>query len=305
MNNLQRRTMEILDKGEEGDLASLWCDRVITAMVVLNVVAVVLETVHWLAAREHEAFVRFEHFSIAFFSIEFLLRLWSAGARYGHGKAWQGRKGYLLSFSGIVDIVSILPFYLQLLLPGFDLRILRILRLIRLLKLSHYSTAIEDLLEAVRAERRAFGATLYLLSIALTLTAALMYFAERDMQPDKLGSIPQAMYWSAITLTTVGYGDVSPVTPIGRFVSVFTALLGVSTVAMLTGIVASSFANQVARRRVIYEAELREALKDGTISQDEEGILARLAERFDFTEQQLADMRMEAEKKVSGQASDI
>ena len=301
---LQRRVMEILDKGEDGDRVSLWCDRVITVMVILNVIAVVLETVPWLEHLEHTLFVRFEIFSIAFFSIEFLLRLWSSGARFGAGRAWEGRKAYLLSFSGIVDLVSILPFYLQMLFPGLDLRVLRILRLVRLLKLSHYSSAIEDLVEAVRAERRAFGATLYLLSIALTLTSALMYYAEGAAQPEKLASIPHAMYWSAITLTTVGYGDVSPVTPIGQVISVFTALLGVSTVAMLTGIVASSFANQVARRRVVYEAELREALKDGHISKAEEVELARLSERFDFTEQQLADMRAEVEEEIAPRKPD-
>ena len=295
MNNLQRRTMEILDKGEDGDRASIWSDRVITLMVVLNVIAVVLETVDWFEAMGHDVFLNFERFSVAFFSLEFALRLWSAGARFGAGQAWQGRRAYLLSFGGIVDIVAILPFYLQFLFPGLDLRVLRILRLVRLLKLSHYSTAIEDLVEAVRAERRAFGATLYLLSIALTLTSALMFYAEGEAQPEKFASIPQAMYWSAITLTTVGYGDVSPVTPIGRVISVFTAFLGVSTVAMLTGIVASSFANQVARRRVAYEAELREALKDGQISRQEEAELARLREQFDFTDRQIADMRAEVE----------
>lgn len=305
MNKIQRRTMEILDKGEDGDRASIWCDRVITLMVVLNVIAVVLETVPAIEMEKHAVFVTFEIFSIAFFTVEFLLRLWSAGARFGEGRAWQGRRAYLLSFSGIVDLVAILPFYLQFLFPGLDLRVLRILRLVRLLKLSHYSTAIEDLVEAVRAERRAFGATLYLLSIALTLTSALMFYAEGEVQPEKFASIPHAMYWSAITLTTVGYGDVSPVTPIGRVISVFTAFLGVSTVAMLTGIVASSFANQVARRRVVYEAELRAALKDGKISRQEEAELARLRERFDFTDQQLADMWAEvegdlAEKKPGG-----
>jgi voltage-gated potassium channel len=289
--NLQRRTMEILDRGKEGDRASIWCDRVITTMVILNVIAVVLETVSWLEHLEHSLFARFELFSIAFFTVEFLLRLWSSGARFGAGRAWQGRRAYLLSFSGVVDIVSILPFYLQMLFPGLDLRILRILRLVRLLKLSHYSTAIEDLVEAVRAERRAFAATLYLLSIALTLTSALMYFAERGVQPDKFSSIPHAMYWSAITLTTVGYGDVSPMTPLGRAISVLTAFLGVSTVAMLTGIVASSFANQVTRRRVLYEAQLREALADGKISGEEEMMLEQLREEFDFTPRQIAEIR--------------
>jgi len=220
MSKLQRRTMEILEMGGDGDRASLWCERVITLMVVLNVIAVVLETVPALEVGARDVFLHFERFSIAFFSLEFLLRLWSAGARFGAGRAWQGRRAYLLSFGGIIDIDAILPFYLQFLFPGLDLRVLRILRLVRLLKLSHYSTAIEDLVEAVRAERRAFGATLYLLAIALTLTSALMFYAEGGVQPEKFASIPHAMYWSAITLTTVGYGDVSPVTPIGRVISV-------------------------------------------------------------------------------------
>jgi voltage-gated potassium channel len=290
--------MEILDNGEDGDRASLWCDRVITLMIILNVIAVTLETVEWIEAMARDVLLHFERFSVAFFTVEFLLRLWSEGARFGVGRAWQGRRAYLLSFGGIVDIVAILPFYLQFLFPGLDSRVLRILRLVRLLKLSHYSTAIEDLVEAVRAERRAFGATLYLLAIALTLTSALMYFAESEAQPDKLSSIPQAMYWSAITLTTVGYGDVSPVTPIGRVISVFTAFLGVSTVAMLTGIVASSFANQVARRRVIYEAELRKALSDGHISAEEEASLKRLGEQFDFSEGQIEEMRADVTQKI-------
>ena len=300
MSKLQRRTMEILEMGGDGDRASLWCERVITLMVVLNVIAVVLETVPALEAGARDVFLHFERFSIAFFTVEYLLRLWSAGARFGAGRAWQGRRAYLLSFGGIIDIASILPFYLQFLFPGLDLRVLRILRLVRLLKLSHYSTAIEDLVEAVRAERRAFGATLYLLAIALTLTSALMFYAEGEVQPEKFASIPHAMYWSAITLTTVGYGDVSPVTPIGRVISVLTAFLGVSTVAMLTGIVASSFATQVARRRVAYEAELREALKDGRLSRLEEAELERLRERFGFTDQQIADMRAKVEGGMAG-----
>lgn len=297
MKALRRRTMEILDKGADGDRASLWCDRVITVLVLLNVLAVVLETLPWLSSRDRSVFLWFERVSIAFFTLEYLLRLWSAGARFGEGRAWQGRRAYLLSFGGIIDIVSILPFYLQMLFPGLDLRVLRILRLVRLLKLSHYSTAIEDLLEAVRAERHAFVAAFYLLSIALILTSALMYFAENEVQPDKFASIPHAMYWSAITLTTVGYGDVVPVTPVGRIISVFTAFLGVSTVALLTGIVASSFANQMARRRVIFEAELRKAYHDGDLDPAEVDEIERLRQRFDLPDEMVAQMRAQVRRE--------
>ena len=113
-----------------------------------------------------------------------------------------------------------------------------------------------------------------------------MYYAENFHQPDKFSSIPNAMYWSLITLTTVGYGDVSPVTTVGKFISIFTAFLGVSIVAMLTGIVASAFTNQVARKKVIFEDQIREAMKDGVLDEDEQRLLGKLRLEFGLSEDQ-------------------
>ena len=153
---------------------------------------------------------------------------------------------------------------------GVDLRWLRVLRLVRLLKISHYSSALEDLFSAIYQERRSFLAALYLMGIALFLSSSLMYLAEYDAQPEKFASIPQTMWWALITLTTVGYGDVYPITPLGQAIGAFTALLGVCTVALLTGIVASAFSNQMASREAIFEAEIASALSDGVVTDDEQ-----------------------------------
>lgn len=297
MAGFQRRIMQILDRAEEGDRASIICDAVIAGMVLANVAVILAQSVATLDAVHGPVFDAFETFSVAFFTIEYALRIWAAGARFGPGRAARGRRTYLFSFYGIVDLLAIAPYYLQVLVPGLDLRILRAVRLVRLLKLSHYSSAIEDLAEAIRTERRALGATLYLLAIALTLSSTMMYFAESDAQPEKFSSIPAAMYWSLITLTTVGYGDVTPVTVAGKAISVLTALLGVSTVALLTGIVASGFAEQLSRRRVIFETQLRRAYADGHIDAGEAEALARLQERFDLSDDQVAEMRTRVERE--------
>lgn len=126
-----------------------------------------------------------------------------------------------------------------------------------------------------------------------------MYFAEHSAQPDKFGTIPESLYWAAITLTTVGYGDVSPVTWMGKVIAVMTAFMGVCTVALLTGIVANAFANQLARRRAIFEAELRQALKDGELHEDEIARLEQMKKAFNLSDNQaqsiLANVEMESQ----------
>ncbi len=285
----RRRLYELLEKGDDSDVYSLWIDRFFTLLVLFNIAAVIAESVPTLYQHYGSWFHQFEVFSVVVFTAEYALRLWTVPER-AELSPMAERKRYALSFHGLVDFLAILPFYLQLLFPGADLRVLRVLRLIRVLKLSHYSSAIEDLFEAIRAEKRSFIATLYILLIVILLSSSLMFFAEHDAQPEKFATIPHSIYWAVITLTTVGYGDVSPVTPIGQVLSLFTAFMGVCTVAMLTGIVASSFANQMARRRVIYEEELRSAYADGVLDDSERAILDALQEKFDLTDEQVAQL---------------
>jgi voltage-gated potassium channel len=190
----------------------------------------------------------------------------------------------VLSFHGLVDLLAILPFFLQAFLPGLDLRFLRVVRIMRILKLSHYSTALEDLLASIYAERDAFISALYLLALSILITSCLMYFAEHALQPDKLGTIPDAMWWSIVTITTVGYGDVTPVSPWGKVIGAFTALSGVFTVALLTGIVASAFATRVRTHELEFITEVEELLKDGQVDAKEQRTIEHLRREFSITE---------------------
>ena len=283
----QQRMAEIMNKGRFGDRISKRVDLALSLLILANLIAVCLESVDRIAAVYGPQLFAFEMISVTVFATEYVLRLWSAPMRsdLGGESATGKRLNYMFSFTGIVDLLALLPSFLQWLIPGADLRWLRVLRMIRLLKLSHYSSALEDLISAIYEERRAFGAALYLLGIALFLASALIYVAENKIQPDVFSSIPETMWWAIITLTTVGYGDVSPVTPLGKLIGALTALMGVCTVALLTGIVGNAFANQLEKRKAIFEAEVDHALSDGIITSDEAAHIDRLRQEFNLSEE--------------------
>ena len=283
----QKRVFEIIEKGGVEDRASQFCDLLLFGLIVLNLIAVCLETVDTLYNQYRTVFVVIEFVSVTIFSVEYILRIWSCAAAPDakHHGASAKRVAYIFSFTGVIDLLAILPSIIPLFFGGVDLRWLRILRLMRLLKFSHYSSALEDLISAVRHESRSFAATLYLLVLALLISSALIYVAEHDVQPEHFGSIPQAMWWTVVTLTTVGYGDVVPMTVTGKLIATFTALMGVCVVALLTGIVATGFTNQVAMRRHQLEAEISSALSDGVISRDESKKIEDLRQRLNISEE--------------------
>ena len=283
----QRRIFEILEKGQVGDRLSLRCDLFLSILIVVNLIAVCLETIDSLFLEYKTIFVAVELVSVSIFSIEYVLRIWSRpSAPDEYGKtATSKRLGYIFSFTGIIDLLAILPSILPLLLGGVDLRWLRILRLMRLLKFSHYSSALEDLFSAVQHERRSFAATLYLLILAILISSSLIYVFEQNIQPEHFGSIPDAMWWTVVTLTTVGYGDIVPMTVAGKLVATLTALMGVCVVALLTGIVATGFTNQVSMRRNQLEAEITSALSDGVISKDERKKIEDLRQQLNISEE--------------------
>ena len=282
---IQKRTSQLLSKGNVADKPSQYVDMILFILIVLNIAAVCLESVKHIGNEYKVAFNAFEFFSVVIFSIEYLLRVWSAPARNDLGNSTNiiKRMKYIFSFTGLIDFLAIIPSILPYFFGGLDLRWLRVLRLLRLLKISNYSSALEDFFSAIKADWRSFSAALYLMVIALFLSSALMYIAEHDSQPEKFSSIPETMWWGLITLTTVGYGDVSPVTPLGKIIGAFTAIMGVCTVALLTGIVASAFANQRAQKAAILEAEISQALSDGVISDDEAQKIEKLRKELNLS----------------------
>jgi|TARA_B110000483_G_scaffold135639_1_gene162340 voltage-gated potassium channel len=282
---IQKRTSELLSKGNISDKPSQYVDMILFILIILNVAAVCLESVKPIGDKYKIAFSVFEFISVIIFSVEYLLRVWSSPARKDLGSSSNlvKRLKYIFSFTGLVDFLAVIPSILPYFFGGIDLRWLRVLRLLRLLKISNYSSALEDFFSAIKDDWRSFSAALYLMLIALFLSSSLMYIAEHDSQPDKFSSIPETMWWGLITLTTVGYGDVSPITPLGKVIGALTAIMGVCTVALLTGIVASAFANQRAQRTAILEAEISQALSDGVISDDEAQKIEKLRKELNLS----------------------
>ena len=301
--HLKHRLLHILEGDPAAGKPGRFVQLALIALVIANIVSIILESVHHLHTDYLAYFHGFEVFSIVVFTVEYLARFWTASEKH-EDQPWLARRKYALSFFGLIDLISILPFYLQFFVPGMDLRILRVVRLLRTFKLSHFNSAIEDLFSALYHARASVYSTIYLFLIALLLTSTAMYHAEHELQPDKFGSIPAAMYWSVISLTTVGYGDVTPVSSLGKFISAITAFLGVSSVAMLTGVVASAFANQVERRKVLLEAELRMAMEDGELTHEESALIRKMKREFNLsddlvhamTEQVRREHKLQAER---------
>ena len=270
MVRIRDRIFQLLEKAQPGDTASLVVDRGLAFLIVANVIAVTLETVDEIYQAYAPAFTLFEIISVIIFTIEYLLRIWVSASNNASrfDVPFRRRLTYMLSPSGMIDLLAILPAFLPF-FTSVDLRWLRILRLLRMFKISHYSSALEDFFSAIYHERTAFAGALYLFCVTLFLSSALMYLVEHSAQPEVFSSIPETLWWSLITLTTVGYGDVAPITAIGKVIGGITAFMGVCVVALMTGIVASAFSSQVSRRQDLLEAEIMNALDDGVITEDE------------------------------------
>ena len=190
--------------------------------------------------------------AVACFTLEYGLRLWSAPDHtpYASRHPLAARLAFMRTGSAIVDLASILPLYLSALLGG-DLRILLMFRLFRFFKLARYSPGMGSLLKALEAERKALAASGIILLGLVLIAASAMHVAEHEAQPEKFGSIPEAMWWAIVTLTTVGYGDAVPITLAGRMIAGVTMIAGLMMLALPVGIVATAFAQEIHRRDFI------------------------------------------------------
>ena len=252
VRELRRRVYLVLEQGSVGDCVSRMIDRLLVLLILINLVAVALESVPDWGKRYAPAFDAIEYFSLAVFTVEYGLRLWSA-VEYGphrHLHPVRARLKYALSPAGIVDLLAVLPFWFAAALPG-DFRFLLVFRMVRFFKIARYSPAMRSLLDVLYRERRAlFGCLVITLGTAV-VSAALMHLAEAKVQPDKLGTIPDALWWSIVTLGTIGYGDVVPVTVLGKLIATGTIFLGLIMIALPVGIIATAFSEQIHRRDFI------------------------------------------------------
>lgn len=245
-NRLKKEIYKVLELSVPGYRIGYAFDTFMICLIIANVVAIVLETVPSLEQAYSGFFFGFESVSVAVFTVEYILRVWSCTENKagGYGHPVRGRIRYMLSPLAIIDFLAFAPFYISAYF-AVDLRILRIFRLLRLLKLTRYSPALAIIWAVLVSQRRALVAALLIMVTLLIFSSSIVYVCENGAQPDTFGSIPQALWWAIATLTTVGYGDVTPITPWGRVFGAMTMILGVGMLALPTGVIATGFANEI------------------------------------------------------------
>lgn len=297
----RHRVHRLLETAEPGDRASLIIDFFLISLITISIIAVVLESIPKVNIRFENHFFWIEVFTVSIFTVEYVLRVWScvenAIVPAATADDLTRRLRFVFTPYPIIDFLAILPFYLVLfgLLCGIDMRFLRAIRLLRILKLTRYSSAFDMLVTCCRENLRSLGASFFVLLTVMLLAASGMYFFERQSQPVDFGSIPAAMWWAFVTLTTVGYGDVTPITVGGKIFGALITVIGVGMVALPTGILASGFARQIRLRDEQYEAKTEQALDDGVLSDSEISDLEELRKNLGIgrhAASQILDTRM-------------
>lgn len=246
----RERVRQLLEPAGEGDRAGRAVDLFLVTLIALNVIAMIVGTVQPVRQRVGGLLAAFETLSVSIFTVEYLLRVWSATADPRYAAPVRGRIRYVFTPLALIDLLAILPAFLPLM--GVDLRVMRaarLFRVFRLAKLARYSRALQLFGRVISAKKEELVTSLMLLMLLLLIAASLLYYAENEAQPDKFGSIPAAMWWAAATITTVGYGDVYPVTMVGRLLGTTVAIIGLGLFAIPTGLLGAAFIEELAKHR--------------------------------------------------------
>ncbi len=298
LKKIQTRTAEVLHAGRSQDSLTRLVDISLIILITLNVAAVILESVPEIHQPLVTLFFAFEVFSVAVFTVEYFLRLWSVTENPWHDRyrrPFWGRVRYMFSLMALIDLLAILPFYLSMLF-SIDLRFLRVLRLLRILKLTRYSSAMNMLFDVFREEARVIGAALFVLLLLLVIASSCIYLVEHEAQPEDFGSIPRSMWWAIVTMTTVGYGDAVPITALGKTIGAFMGVIGIGMVALPAGILASGFNQALHARRKTLEREVDRVLDDGVINAFELEALEQKRQALHLSEEELRDLLVEISK---------
>ena len=247
---MKRRIHEVLQVGQNGDRLSKGVDTALMLLIVANVAAIVASTERGLHEGAVQALFYFEVASFSIFAVEYLLRVWccTASPEYSHPIA--GRLRYMSRPLMLADATAVLSFFIVMMLPtGLDLGALRVLRLLsRLVSLARYSAGMQAVAAVASSRKSELLAVASVIGVLLMLASSLIYIVEHAAQPDKFSSIPASMWWGIITVTTVGYGDVAPITPLGRLLAGIIALLSIGIFALPAGILGAGFLDQLHRR---------------------------------------------------------
>ena len=244
------RVFEIINKADEGDRASKAFDWLIMSLIILSIVSIVLESFANIAAKYGILFRVFEGVSVFVFTIEYILRIWTADLLCP--ESHHPRLKYVISFMAIIDLLAILPFFVPFI--SVDLRFLRMVRLLRLfrllrvLKLGRYLDALTIVVDVMKKSASQLTISVVLCFLVMLFSAIIMYTVENPVQPEQFPNVIASLWWAICTLTTVGYGDVYPVTPLGRIFASIISIVGIGIIAIPTGIIAAGFTSVINER---------------------------------------------------------
>lgn len=244
---LKKRTFIIINVDHCGYLPSKLFDLFILILIVQSIIGVILSTFSNIPYRISLLNSYLEYISIVIFSIEYLLRIWTADLQYPTYGFIKSRLKYIFSFMALVDIFAILPFYLPF-VTHVDLRSLRSLRLFRMMrifKLNRYISALTTVVQVLRRKKDQLISSFFVVGVLMLIASILMYYVEHDAQPDVFENAFSGLWWAIATLTTVGYGDIYPITIAGKIISAFIAVLGIGLVAVPTGIISAGFSEEI------------------------------------------------------------
>ena len=270
-----------------GELHNLY-DSFIVVWVVISVLAVILESVQSIHYLLNMEFLILDAIAVSIFTFEYCLRMYCCVEEPGYKKAFSGRLKLAKSTSSIIDLLAIAPFFLEVFLHHLiDLRFMRVFRLLRLLKLTRYTGATQSLMKVIAREWPVMAASAFIMLLLVVMTASLGYLFEHEAQPEKFENIPQSIYWAVITLASVGYGDISPVTPAGRAMTIVLALIGIGIFAIPAALLSSAFSDQLKSDREALVNKLFEMLADGNIDEEEALYIKTEAKRLHLSDEEV------------------
>ncbi|MBR6873108.1 MAG: ion transporter [Ruminococcus sp.] len=238
---MKKRIFDIIQIGYKGDFPSRFFDIFISVVIILNILAMTLETFKTLSPAE-PVFETIELITVGIFIVEYILRLWTADLLYPEYGKLKSRLRFLFSYDGIIDLLTILPFYF---LSGMIVfRMLRVVRIFRLFKINSQLDSFNIITGVLKEKRNQIISSVFIILILMLASSIGMYYAEHNAQPDQFENAFSGIWWSISTLMTVGYGDIYPITVVGKIMAIFTAFLGVGVVAVPTGIISAGFVEQ-------------------------------------------------------------
>lgn len=292
----RRKIWNLLEPARDAPLQARLFVWFIMALIAISSVIIILESLPSFYARYHPLLFGLEALFVGVFSVEYGLRIWACAERRPAIARWR----YALTPMALVDLVAIAPFYLLLLMPDSveNLAFLRLLRLMRIFKFTHYWRSSNMLLEVVLRALPNFAISLFMMMLVMLLAACGLYILEHKAQPESFGTIPAAMWWAIVSLTTVGYGDVVPTTAWGKILGSVVIIAGIAFVALPTSILAASFSDFL-RRRSVLEQELRRALADHKLTRREIAHLEETSQNLDLPPEDLRVALDDAARKLA------